>query len=123
MYVPQGYKLKAEPTPVCKILNDCQDETPLIWCLERFMKQEQKRYGFKAKTVPPLFICDVSWPIIKTVLKVFNNETFPQYIDWCFNIVTGSARSHQISQSFIIYICLSHFMKAVSRNVKKHIKS
>ena len=31
--------------------------------------------------------------------------------------------SHQISQDFVIYICLSHFMKAVSRNVKKHIKS
>ena len=32
-------------------------------------------------------------------------------------------RHTQISQDFIIRICLSHFMKAVSRNVKKHIKS
>ena len=95
----------------------------MIWCLERFMKQEQKHYGFKEITVPPLFICDVPWPIIKTALKVFNNETLSQYIDRCFNIVTVNATSHQISQDFIIYICLSHFMKAVSRNVKKHIKS
>ena len=74
-YVPQEYDLKVEPTPVCQILTDCQDGTPLIWCFERFMKQEQKHYGFRAKTVPPLFICDVSWPNIKTALKVFNNET------------------------------------------------
>ena len=47
----------------------------------------------------------------------------PQYINRCFNIVTGNATSHQISHDFIIYVCLSHFMKAVSRNVKKHIKS
>ena len=122
-YVPHEYELKVEPTTVCQILTNCQDGTPLIWCLERFMKQEQKRYGFKTKTVPPFFICDVSWPIIKTALKVFNNEILPQYIDRCFNILTGNAMSHQISQDFIIYICFSHFMKAVSRSVKKHIKS
>ena len=86
--------MKVEPTPARQILTDCLDGTPLIWCLERFIKQEQKRYGFKAKTVPPLFICDVSWPIIKTALKVFNNETLPQYIDRCFNIVTGNATRH-----------------------------
>ena len=64
-YVPQEYVVKVEPTPVCQILTDCQDGTPLIWCLDRFMKQEQKRYDFKAKIIPPLFIRDVSWPIIK----------------------------------------------------------
>ena len=35
-YVPQEYELKAEPTYVCQILIDCQDVTPLIWCIERF---------------------------------------------------------------------------------------
>ena len=88
--------MKVEPTPVCRILTDCHDGALLICCLERFMKQEQKRYGFKAKTDPPLSICNVSWPIIKTALKVINNETLPQYIDRCFNIVTGNATSHQI---------------------------
>ena len=92
MYVPHEYVLKVEPTPPCQILTDYQDGTPLIWCLERFMKQEQKCYGFKAKTVLPLFICDVSWPIIKTALQVFNNETLAQYIDQCFNVVTVNAR-------------------------------
>ena len=47
-YVPQEYNVKVEPTPVCQILTDCQDGTPLIWCLDGFMKQEQKRYDFKA---------------------------------------------------------------------------
>ena len=121
-YIPHEYELKVEPTPVCQILTNCQDGTPLIWCLERFIKQEQKHYGFKAKTVPPLIIYNVFWAIIKTALKVFSNETLPQYIDWCFNIVTGNVTSHQISQDFKVYIGLSHFMKAVSRNVKKHIK-
>ena len=115
--------MKVEPTPVCQILTDCQDETPLIWCLERITKPERKRFGFIVKTVPPLFICGVPWLIIKTAQKVFNNEILPQYIDRCFNIVTGNATSHQISQDFILYICLSHFMKPVSKNVKKHIKS
>ena len=64
-YIPQEYDLKVEPTSARQILTDCLDGTPLIWCLERFIKEEQKCYGFKAKTVPPLFICDVSWPIIK----------------------------------------------------------
>ena len=31
---------------------------------------------------------NISWPIIKTALKVFNNETLPQDIDFCFNITT-----------------------------------
>ena len=66
---------------------------------------------------------NISWPIIKTALKVFNNETLPQDIDFCFNITTENDTEHQISQDFIIYFCTSHFMKAVSRNVKKHIKS
>ena len=93
--------MKVEPTPVCQILTDYQDGGPLIWCLERFMKQEQKRYGFKAKTVLPLFICDVSWAIIKTALEVFHNETLPQYVDRCFYIVRENVLSHQISQDFI----------------------
>ena len=108
-YVPQEYELKAEPTPVCQILTDCQDRTPLRWCLEKFMKQEQKHYGFKAKTVPPLFIC-------------VDNEILPQYIDRCFNIVTENVTSHLISHDFIVSVSLSHFMKAVSKNVKKHKK-
>ena len=70
-----------------------------------------------------MFICYLSWPIIKTALKAFNSEALPQYIDQCFNIVTGNATLHQISQDFIVYNFLSCFMKAVSRNVKKHIKS
>ena len=31
---------------------------------------------------------NISWPIIKTALEVFNNETLPQDIDFCFNITT-----------------------------------
>ena len=101
-YVPQEYDLKVEPTPVCQILTDCQDETPLILCLERFTKPERKRFGFKVKTVPPLFICGVPWLIIKTAQKVFNNEILPQYIDRCFNIVTGNAL-YTLYLSFTFY--------------------
>ena len=87
------------------------------------MKQKQKRYGFKAKTVPPLLICDVSWPIIKTALKVFNNETLPQYIDRCFNIVTGNAHvTPNISGFCNLYLPFTFYESGFKKCQKKHKK-
>ena len=59
----------------------------------------------------------------KTALKVFNNETSPQYIDRCFNIVTRNATSHpNISGFYNSYLPFTFYESGFKKCQETHKK-
>ena len=91
----------------------------------RFLKDELKRYNYTTHSVPLLCTTDVSWPIIKSLLGVFNNESVEEYIGRSFAIVSGKATSNDLSINKIktvLHISLCHVMKAFANKVNKCFK-
>ena len=105
---------KLEPLPLLEILTNSYDEKPIKWCLDAFIKDEKESYGHNVSTIPLIFTCDMSWPIIKTALRVFNNESVEEYytIHILYKILYNSHRnatskelSTAVSKTFI-RLCL-----------------
>ena len=70
---------KLEPLPLLEILTNSYDEKPIKWCLDSFLKDKKERYCHNISTISLIYTCDMSWPIIKAALGVFNNETIEEY--------------------------------------------
>ena len=116
-------EVKTEPIPVFQLLTDRPDEQTLRSGLDRFLVDERRRYGPLANVTPLIGICDISWPIIKALLRSFNNMDLNQYIECCYRILTGQASENELPSSIgrilVIILCLSHIMKAFTFNIKK----
>ena len=76
-------------------------------------------------------MCDMSKPILKAVLRVFNNESIEEYCQRSFKIATGVVAWKElpttVSKTFI-QLCLSHDMnsflaseKSTSKELKEHL--
>ena len=65
-------------------------------------------------------VCDLSWPIIRCLVKCFNDKTLEEYISNCYKILSGTASDFVIRM--IVHICLSHSMKMMSVKAKKFFK-
>ena len=76
----------------------------------RFLEDELKRYNHTTHSVPLLCTTDVSWPIIKPLLDLFNNESVEEYIGRSFVIVSGKATPSDLSINKIKTIMSCHVM-------------
>ena len=76
-------------------INSC-DEKPIKWCLDAFLKDEKEWYGYNVSTIPLNFTCNMSWPITKTPLRIFNNESIEEYCQRSYTIATGNATSKEL---------------------------
>ena len=116
---------KLEPLPLLEILTNSYDEKPIKWCLDAFLKDEKERYGHNVSSIPLIFTRDMSWPIKKAALRVFNNESIEEYCQRSYMIATGNATSKRlpttVSKTFI-HLCLSHVMNSFSRRSKRYFK-
>ena len=36
---------------------------------------------------PKIIVTDMSWTLINSILRVFNNFTLNEYLNWCFNYI------------------------------------
>ena len=64
----------------------------------------------------------MSWPILKTAVCSFNNESIEEYIGRSYKIVTGKASTKELPvkpSKLFVHFCLSHIMHAFSRYLKK----
>ena len=77
-----------EPLPLMEILTNSYDKKPIQWCLGAFLKDKKERYCHNVSIISLIFTCDMSWPIIKTALGVFNNESIEEYCRRSYTIVT-----------------------------------
>ena len=83
------------------------------------------RFNYTTHSVPLLCTSDVSWPIIKTFVDVFNNESVEEYIGRSYTILSGKATINDLPVDKIktfVHISLCHIMKAFAKKVNKCFK-
>ena len=91
----------------------------------RFLEDEMSRFNYTTHSVPLLCTSDVSWPIIKTFVGVFNNESVEEYIGRSYTILSGKATNNDLPVDKIktfTHISLCHIMKAFTKKVNKCFK-
>ena len=114
-----------EAVPVLEILTDKPNEESLKFLLIHYLDTLGKRSGSNNFRVPLLAVCDISWPIIRSLIYAFNDkQTLEEYISSCFNILTGVASKKDLPElnMTILHLCLSHVMKCFSFHSKKHFR-
>lgn len=104
-FVQKEIGITCEPVPVLQVLTNCHNGIPLRWCLDQFLEDERLRFGHQTKSIPPVMVCDLSWPIIKMFLKCFNNESLVEYIQRSHTILVGKATLNDLSDKSFLHIC------------------
>lgn len=122
-FVIYNKDIRTEPVPILEVLTDCPDKRSLTCLLTSLLRDEQKCFGLRCKTIPLLCTVDLSWPLIRTILTTFNKESLEDDLDRSLKIVTGKTSLGKLpvgnGKEIFIHICLAHFMKAVSYQAKK----
>ena len=91
-FVIYNRTVKTEPIPRSEVLADCPSERSLTCLLTSSLRDEQKCYDHKVKPVPIICKVDLSGPLIRAILTVFNTESLEKYL------VTGKASSNHLQQ-------------------------
>ena len=90
--------------------------------LECFMlnfKSFVQRYVPFNQIIPEYIVTDYSWALINSVLFVFNNCNSMQYLIWAFDyLMKENTIFRDYEMPTKIYICSTHFLKTVIKDVK-----
>ena len=117
--------VKTEPVPHIEILTDLSTTGTLKFILTRFLEDEKQRFNYTAFSTPILCTTDFSWPIIKSLIDTFNNETLEEYLGRSYLIVTGKASVNDLSvikRKTFVHISLCHSMKALTKKINTCLK-
>ena len=92
-----------------EVLTDSHDELPIRHCLNQFILDEKIKSGHNSNTVPLLFTCDMSWSILESAIRCFNNESVEEYLSRSYRISNGRASSSDLhikpSKLFLHFFC------------------
>ena len=77
-----------------------------------------KKYGFNFP-IAPFVVTDFSWPLINSVLDVFNNLTIIQYLNMSFDIIVNKKEDNLIHINTFVYLCSIHLLKTFIKKSKK----
>ena len=116
-----GKTRNSEPLVNIEIRTGSHDELPIRHCLSQFILDEKRQFGHNSNTVPVLFTYDMSWPILKSTISCFNNESVEEYFFRSYRISNGRATSSDLDvkpSKLFLHFCLSHIMHAFSRVMK-----
>ena len=58
-------------------------------------KSSEKKMNF---TLPRLLVVDFSWPLINSVMEIFNNCTISDYLKWTFDVLVNKT-----TEPYLIY--------------------
>lgn len=122
-FVSYDRSVKTEPVPHIELLTELSTTKTLKFILSRFLEDDMKRFNYTSFSVPLLCTTDFSWPIIKSLVESFNNETIEEYLTRSHIIVSGNATALEIpttKRKTFIHISLCHVMKALSKKVNDH---
>ena len=109
----------SEPLANTEILTDSLDDLPIRHCLNQFIFDEKRKFGHNSNTVPVLFTCDMSWPILKSTICCFNNESVEEYLSRSYRISNGRSSDLHIKPSkLFLRFCLLHITHAFSRRLE-----
>ena len=79
-----------EPLANTEILTNSHDELPIRHCLNQFVLHEKRKFGHNSNTVKVLFTCDMSWSILKSAIRCFN-ESVEEYLSRSYRKSNGRA--------------------------------
>ena len=96
--------IKTEPVPFLEVLINRSDENILTISLNYFLGSEKEKYGPKSGSKPLVVICDLSWPIIKCMLSVFNRKSLDDYINDCYLILNGTASYNELPKDIVFTV-------------------
>ena len=85
---------------------------------------EKRKYGHNSYSVPIFFTCNMSWSILKSSLRCFNNQSVEEYITSSYKIATGQASFSDLAikpSKSLIHFSLSHTTHTFSRCLKKYL--
>ena len=113
----------SKPLANITTLTDSHDELPIRHCLNQFILDEKRKFDHNSNTVPVLFTCYMLWPIFKSAIRCFNNESVEEYLSRSARISNGRASSsdlHIKPSKLFLHFCLSNIMHAFSRWLGKY---
>ncbi len=108
--------------PVAGMITDCQTEPRIADFFLNFRHAEKSLFGHSNISQPLQINVDNSWAIILALLRCFNVETLVEYLNRCYNIVSGNANNCDFKKT-IIHICLAHTMKSFKKRLLAVYKS
>lgn len=124
-YISYDRSVKTEPVAHIELFTELSTTHTLKFVLSRFLEDEMKRYNYTTFSIPLLCTTDFSWPIIKSLIEAFNNESIEEYLARSFSILSGKATSTELpskKRKTFLHISLCHVMKAFSNKVNEHFK-
>ena len=117
--------VQTEPVAHIEILTELSTTNTLKFILMRFLENEMNRFNYTRHSVPLLCTSDVSWPIIKTFVGIFNNESIEEYLVRSYTILSGKATDSELPVDKVktfVHISLCHVMKAFAKKANKCFK-
>ncbi len=63
---------------------------------------------------PKIIVTDMSWALINSVMRVFNNCSMLEYLESCFSFIFEKKSFNMV----IYYTCSTHFIKNIIRKTK-----
>ena len=110
-FILYNRSIKTEAVPFLEVLTDRPDENSLTISSNYFLGSEKENHGPKSGSKPLAVICDLSWPIIKCMLSVFNRKSQDEYINDCYLILNGTASYNELPKDIVftvVHLCLAH---------------
>ena len=74
-FISYDRSVKTEPVSHIELLTNLSTTNILKFIILLFLEHEMKRYNYTTFSVPLLCTTDFSWPIIKSLIGTFNNES------------------------------------------------
>ena len=104
------------PIPISELISS-RHTADSIGLMIRKVKERENQV-FKSKNVlPALVMSDFSMAIIIACLREFNNETYEEFLERGYGIVTGTASESDLAKS-IHHVCSAHMLQIVKRHSK-----
>lgn len=73
----------------------------------------------KRNVLPKIIVTDMGWALIGSLLRVFNNCTMLEYLNWCYDL--SFTKEAIVLNKIVYYTCSTHFLKNMIRKTKGNI--
>ncbi len=67
--------------------------------------------------LPRIIVSDMSWALINSIMRVFNNCSMLEYLNGCYDFLFNKKSFNNI----VYYTCSTHFIKNMIRKTKGNI--
>ena len=70
--------------------------------------------------LPSFIVTDFSWPLIHSVIDIFNKRSIMDYLNWSFDMIFKSPDDPNLWSLMPVkpYLCAAHFLKGISKKMQ-----